>query len=214
MAKRCPVAIPVRVPLDDPLRSRVVIKIETVAPDAAIAAQIVRDYMVDVASRWYRRPATSKEVDQALHDEPYDDLQGLTGMLLVAVEDGRPLGCAGVRFLGNVAELTKAFTLPSYRGRGVGSQLLRAVEQACRERAVGTLRLDTRAALAETCAIYERNGFERVDAFSDESSTNCGSTVGVPVMPVPPLVPDPRPAEAPVASTAATSRTSAASGTR
>jgi len=35
-------------------------------------------------------------------------------------------------------------------------------------RAVGTLRLDTRAALAEACAMYERNGFERVDAFSDE----------------------------------------------
>jgi len=145
-----------------------VIKIETVAPDAAIAAQIVRDYMVDVASRWYRRPATNDEVDQALHDEPYEDLQGFTGMLLVAVEGGRPIGCAGVRFLGNVAELTKVFTLPSYRGRGVGSQLLRAVEQACRERAVGALRLDTRAALAEACAMYERNGFERVDAFSDE----------------------------------------------
>ena len=43
-----------------------------------------------------------------------------------------------------------------------------AVEQACRERAVGTLRLDTRAALEEACAMYERNGFERVDAFSDE----------------------------------------------
>ena len=144
------------------------IKIETVVPDAAIAAQIVRDYMADVASRWYRRPVTNDEVDQALRDEPYEDLQGLTGVLLLAVEGGRPIGCAGVRFLGNVAELTKVFTLPSYRGRGVGSQLLRAVEQACRERAVGTLRLDTRAALAEACAMYERNGFERVDAFNHD----------------------------------------------
>jgi GNAT superfamily N-acetyltransferase len=145
-----------------------VITIETVAPDAAIAAQIVRDYMVEVASRWYRRPATNDEVDQALHDEPYDDLQGLTGMLLVAVEGGLPLGCAGVRFLGNVAELTKVFTLPSHRGRGIGSQLLRAVEEACSERGIGTLRLNTRAALAEACTMYERNGFERVDAFNDE----------------------------------------------
>jgi GNAT superfamily N-acetyltransferase len=145
-----------------------VITIETVAPDAAIAAQIVRDYMVEVASRWYRRPATNDEVDQALHDEPYDDLQGLTGMLLVAVEDRQPLGCAGVRFLGKAAELTKVFTLPSHRGRGIGSQLLRAVEEACSERGIGTLRLNTRAALAEACTMYERNGFERVDAFNDE----------------------------------------------
>lgn len=135
-------------------------------PGAAPAAQIVRDYMVDVTSRWYQRPATRNEVDQALRDEPYGDLQGSTGMLLVAVEDGHPVGCAGVRFLADVAELTKVFTLPSHRGRGLGSQLLHAVEQACRERAVGTLRLDTRAALAEACAMYERNGFERVSAFN------------------------------------------------
>lgn len=143
-------------------------RIETVAPDSAIAARVVRDYMVDVASRWYGRPATNDEVGKALDDEPHGDLQGLTGMLLVAVEDGQPLGCAGVRFLGNVAELTKVFTLPSHRGRGIGSYLLRCVEHACRERAIGALRLDTRAALTEACAMYERNGFERVDAFNDE----------------------------------------------
>ncbi|WP_423918919.1 GNAT family N-acetyltransferase [Frigoribacterium sp. 2-23] len=144
------------------------ITIETVTPDADIAAQIVRDYMRDVASRWYARPATNDEVDQALRDEPYDDLQGRTGMLLVAVEDELPLGCSGVRFNGDVAELTKVFTLLAHRGRGIGSQLLHAVEVACRERDITTLRLDTRAALTEACAMYERIGFVRVDAFNDE----------------------------------------------
>lgn len=63
--------------------------------------------------------------------------------------------------------------LTCFRAGGIGSiaersRLLRAVEQACRERVVSTLRLDTRAALSEACAMYERNGFERVDAFNDE----------------------------------------------
>jgi hypothetical protein len=35
-------------------------------------------------------------------------------------------------------------------------------------RTIGTIRLGTRAALAEACATYERNGFERVDALNDE----------------------------------------------
>lgn len=144
------------------------ITIETVAPDATIAADIVRDYMLDVAARWYGRPATNDEVDQALRDEPYDDLRGHTGTLLVAVEGELPLGCAGVRFIGEVAELTKVFTSSAHRGRGIGSQLLHAAEEACRERTIATLRLDTRAALAEACAMYERNGFLRVDAFNDE----------------------------------------------
>jgi len=145
-----------------------VFTIAAVTADAALAAHIVREYMADVASRWYGRPATEDELSQALRDEPYDDLQGATGMLLVAVEGGRPFGCAGIRFLGSVAELTKVFTLPSYRGRGIGSQLLREVEQACRKRSIGTVRLDTRAALTEACAMYERNGFARVDPFNDE----------------------------------------------
>lgn len=146
----------------------VVITIEAVAPDSPMAAQLVHRYMSDVASRWYGRPATDGELEQALRDEPYDDLQGVTGLLLIAQEDARLLGCAGVRFLDNAAELTKVFTMPQHRGRGVGSQLLLAIERACRERAIRTLRLDTRAALSEACAMYERNGFERVDAFCDE----------------------------------------------
>ncbi|MCJ1712690.1 GNAT family N-acetyltransferase [Curtobacterium sp. VKM Ac-2922] len=142
--------------------------IETVAPDSPVAAEVVRAYLADVASRWHGRTATDAEVEQALRDEPSDDLRAPSGTLFVAVEDGYPVGCTGVRFLGDVAELTKVFTLPTHRGRGIGAQLLRAAEDACRARGVGTLRLDTRAALTEACAMYERHGFERVAAFNED----------------------------------------------
>lgn len=39
---------------------------------------IVRAYMTEVASRYYCRPAPLSEVDQALKDEPYDDLLRLS----------------------------------------------------------------------------------------------------------------------------------------
>ena len=124
--------------------------------------------MSDVASRWYGRQATPDEVDEAVHGEPYDDLQGASGVFLVAIEDGRAIGCAGVRFGDGSAELTKVFTRPDHRGRGLGSRLLDAAEQACKERGIATLRLDTRAELREACSLYERNGFERVAAFNNE----------------------------------------------
>lgn len=145
-----------------------VITIEPVAPASTEAAGIVRAYMEDVASRWYGRPASIDEVDQALRDEPYDDLQGDTGLLLVALDDGRPVGCAGVRFLDGTAELTKVFTARAHRGRGIAPRLLDAVDVAVRARGIATLRLDTRAALTEACALYERHGYERVDPFNDE----------------------------------------------
>jgi GNAT superfamily N-acetyltransferase len=137
-------------------------------PGAVQAGGVVRAYMLDVASRWYGRAATPEEVDRALRDEPYDDLEGSTGVLLVTMEDDQAIGCAGVRFNGTSAELTKVFALPSHRGRGAASQLLDAAEEACRDRGISTLRLDTRAALQEACALYERSGFIRVEAFNDD----------------------------------------------
>ncbi len=142
--------------------------IETVLPGAPAAVRILRRYTTEVASRWYGRPATDEEVDQALRDEPSDDLTGATGVLLVALDDGEPVACAGARLRGDVAELTKVFTLSESRGRGIGGRVVRAVERACLERGVGTVQLDTRGELAEACALYERLGYRRVDPFNDE----------------------------------------------
>lgn len=141
---------------------------ETERPGAGRADAIVRDYLTEVASRWYRRAATAAEVDRALADEPYDDLQGDTGVFLVASDGGEPIACAGARFVGDLAELTKVFTLPTHRGQGVGSVLLRRLEDELRARGIVSVRLDTRAELAEACALYERIGFERVAAFNDD----------------------------------------------
>ncbi|WP_394586701.1 GNAT family N-acetyltransferase [Curtobacterium sp. SGAir0571] len=99
-------------------------------------------------SRRARVALSEDEVDQALRDEPSDDLTGTTSVLLVALDDGEPVGCAGARFLGDVAEPTKVFTRGEARGRGVGRQLVSAVERACVELGIDVVRLDTRGELA------------------------------------------------------------------
>lgn len=129
------------------------VSIEITRPDSTAAKSIVRAYMADVASRWYGRAATPDEIDRALTDEPFDDLQGDTGILLVATENGQPIACAGARFTKGVAELTKVFTLPDHRNKGAGSRLLRALEEVSQERGARILRLDTRAELVEACAL-------------------------------------------------------------
>ncbi|TCL77806.1 MULTISPECIES: GNAT family N-acetyltransferase [unclassified Curtobacterium] len=141
---------------------------ETERPGAGRADAIVRDYLTEVASRWYRRAATPAEVDRAMLDEPFDDLQGDSGLFVVASDGGAVVACAGVRFVGVVGELTKVFTLPDCRGRGVGSALLRHVAEVSRARGITSLRLDTRAELAEACALYERLGFVQVAPFNDD----------------------------------------------
>jgi len=145
-----------------------VLTIETTDPSAATAQDVLRAYTTEVASRWYGRTATEDEVVRALADEPSDDLRAPTGAFLVAVEDDRAVGCVGVRWRSGSAELTKVFTRPEHRGRGVATRLLDAAEGACRANGVDVVRLDTRAELAEACALYERRGYERVDPFNDE----------------------------------------------
>ncbi len=144
--------------------------IETALPGEPVAVSVLRRYTVEVASRWYGRPATADEVDQALLDEPADDLTGETGVLLLALtlDDDEPVGCAGARYRGDVAELTKVFTRPDVRGSGIGRRLVEAVERACVERGIAVVQLDTRGELSEACALYERLGYRQVEAFNEE----------------------------------------------
>jgi ribosomal protein S18 acetylase RimI-like enzyme len=53
------------------------------------------------------------------------------------------------------------------RQRGVGRQLLRAVEDAARGQAVTRLRLDTRGDLAEARHLYATSGYHEVAPFND-----------------------------------------------
>ncbi|PFG35593.1 acetyltransferase (GNAT) family protein [Flavimobilis soli] len=142
--------------------------IEVVDPSSPVAAQIVRAYMADVASRYYGRPATTAEIDKALLDEPFDDLAGPSGVLLVALRDGEPVACAGARFVDDTAELTKVFTTASARGSGLARRLVATLEQMFAERGLRTVRLDTRSDLVEACALYESIGYRRVEPFNDE----------------------------------------------
>ena len=109
-----------------------------------------------------RAPATGDEVDAALRDDPSDDLAPPRGALLVAVEDGAVLGCAGLRLLPDgVAEVTRVYVAPAARRRGLGASLVTEVERLARAHGARTLRLDTRADLVEARRLYARAGVRR-----------------------------------------------------
>lgn len=141
---------------------------DIVSPVSSVAEGIIRAYMFEVVSRYHGRAATTDELEQALRDEPWGNLEGTTGLLLVALDAGVAVACGGLRFDGETAELTKLFTQESRRGEGIGSRLMLRLEEAARARGAHLLRLDTRASLAEACRLYERLGFEQVPPFNDE----------------------------------------------
>ncbi|MEU4669048.1 GNAT family N-acetyltransferase [Amycolatopsis sp. NPDC023774] len=144
--------------------------ISPIAVDHFDARAILREYLTDVASRYWGRPATEAEVDEALADAPSTDLVPPTGAFLVArLPDGTVAGCAGTRVVRpGLNELTKVYVRPAHRGRGGGARLVAAAEEAARSLGAEVLRLDTRHDLVEARALYARTGYTEVEPFNDD----------------------------------------------
>jgi GNAT superfamily N-acetyltransferase len=141
--------------------------IAVMPPDSDAAIYALRAYFAEVASRYYGRPATEEEIAAVMREEPSDDLTPPGGLLLVASEQNSVLGCAGLRLLpGRVGEVTRVFVVPAARRRGLGSLLLRCLEDHARDHHVATLRLDTRRDLVEARQLYEGHGYREVRPFS------------------------------------------------
>lgn len=89
-----------------------------------------------------------------------------SGRLMLAIDNGQPVGCVGLRKLEeNVCEMKRLYTRPAFRGRGIGHQLAEAVIAAAREIGYGQMRLDTVASMKAAVALYESLGFHRITAY-------------------------------------------------
>ncbi|WP_406381143.1 GNAT family N-acetyltransferase [Streptomyces sp. NBC_01618] len=141
----------------------------TVAPepfDCPDAALLRRDYYDEVASRYWGRPATAEEIDKGLTGDGADRLVPPTGQFVVGRFEGKPAACAGLLVVdADIAEVTRVFVRPEYRGTGGGGRLLTAVESVARAFGVRTVRLDTRNDLVEARGLYAKHGYREVPAF-------------------------------------------------
>ncbi|GAA1643150.1 GNAT family N-acetyltransferase [Catellatospora bangladeshensis] len=137
--------------------------------DAARAA--IRDYLTDIVGRYYGRSATPAEIETVLADAAPDDafLEPPHGLFWLARDGDTILGCAGLRFTGDgIGLVTRVWTAPAARRRGIASSLLTTLEAAARGHGLTLLRLDTRSDLVEARALYARHGFTEIPAFNDD----------------------------------------------
>jgi N-acetylglutamate synthase-like GNAT family acetyltransferase len=129
---------------------------------------VLRDYFNDIVSRYYGRQATEVEIDLAMAEEPSDDLERPHGLFWVATRDAAVVGCAGLRLLpAGLGEVKRVFVADNARRRGVGSRLLKEVENAARTHGLSRLQLDTRHDLVEARQLYAKHGYREVPALND-----------------------------------------------
>lgn len=122
---------------------------------------------------------------------PPPTAEDITVFFVAFGDDGAPLGCAGLRQLGDagaavntdahteadtVAEIKRMFVVPEARGTGVSTAILQALEGFGRERGWRRLLLETGDAQPDAVRFYTREGYTRIPGFghyADSPSSLC-----------------------------------------
>ena len=107
-----------------------------------------------------------EQTEQSANDAELFSLP--SGVFCIACSEGTPVACGAVRTIDpGVGEIKRMWVDPHWRGVGLGSRMLRALEDAGRNLGHSVVRLDTNDALAEARALYDRAGYVRIDRYND-----------------------------------------------
>ena len=137
------------------------VDIRSVHPGSGEARRAVQSYFDELDVRF---PTGFDPGDH--HDEEH--MAPGAGGFVVATSDGQPVACGGVQGLApSVGEIKRMWVHPEWRGAGLGSRLLRHLEQLAAELGHTTVRLDTNGTLVEAIAMYGRAGYRRIGRYND-----------------------------------------------
>ena len=122
--------------------------------------------------QFFRNYAASIGVDLSFQNfaEEMADLPGgyaePHGRLYLATQDGKPVGCVGVRQLSTgVAEMKRLYVTPDARRMGTGRQLALTAIQAAQELGYQRLVLDTLPSMRLALKLYRQLGFQEIPAY-------------------------------------------------
>ncbi|BBC00789.1 DNA-binding MarR family transcriptional regulator [Bradyrhizobium japonicum] len=133
-------------------------------PRSDEARYCLGEYYAELARRF------EKGFDVKLSRDPEaKDMVRPRGSFIVAMSDGLPIGCVGLKGSSSgFAEIKRLWVAPGARGLGLGRRLMDAAERAARELGIAVLRLDTNSALPEAGQLYRRTGWTEIPRFNDD----------------------------------------------
>jgi DNA-binding MarR family transcriptional regulator/GNAT superfamily N-acetyltransferase len=134
---------------------------EAVNPADPVAKDAVGRYFAEIGGRFGFEPAGETGKDAKYLVPP-------TGLFVAAVSHGAPVACGGVQTIApGVGELKRMWVDSDWRGAGLGSRLLRQLEDRAHALGHRILRLDTNGALTEAIGMYERAGYRVIERYND-----------------------------------------------
>jgi DNA-binding MarR family transcriptional regulator/N-acetylglutamate synthase-like GNAT family acetyltransferase len=137
------------------------VSIEEIDPMESSARDAVNRYFAEIRDR-FGFDATGLDAKDAA------TLRAPLGVFLLARSDGEPVACGGVQTIDTgVGEIKRMWVHSGWRGAGLGSRLLRELEDQCRRLGHHTVRLDTNETLTEAIAMYQAAGYRLIDRYND-----------------------------------------------
>ncbi len=88
------------------------------------------------------------------------ELLNVFAKYFVAVKDGRVLGYGGMWIIIDEAHITNIAVHPSYRGEGVGDNILKAMIAQCGAQRVTAMTLEVRSSNEPAKNLYKKYGFK------------------------------------------------------
>ena len=107
------------------------------------------------------------EVDGDEHSF-YDQFNKVVNIkhVVVAYESGSPVSCGAIKELSPFAmEIKRMYTLPTYRGKGIATLILKELEKWAAELSYAKCVLETGKKQAEAIKLYQKNGYQVIDNY-------------------------------------------------
>ena len=102
------------------------------------------------------------------HLDPVEELAKEHVYFVGAYDDDTLIGCGAVKIMpGGYGEIKRMYVRPEARGKGIGGQILMALELFLEEREIGLARLETGVANPEALSLYAKLGYVRTAPFGD-----------------------------------------------
>lgn len=99
-------------------------------------------------------------------------LEGGRGILLVARDDGRAVGCGAIRLIDAItAEVKRMYVEPNERGKGVGRAVLASLQSAAAQLGARRLVLETGTHSPDALGLYRRAGFTQIDCWGEYANS-------------------------------------------
>ncbi len=94
-----------------------------------------------------------------------------TTLFVARNDDGRAIGIGALKRHGQIGEVKRMYTLPDWRGKGIGRSILNAILHQARAEGLKRMVLETGTRHPEAWRLYERGGFTRCGPVLDYPDT-------------------------------------------